>query len=180
MGCDIHWILERRGGGRWFGVESKSHWYSDDTLWKNFDETMKKPQYKLGGRNYDLFTSLSNVRGSGKAIATDGIPSDASKATLQEKAAWRSDGHSWGFLSGRKILSKLKNPTVGYWAEAALELLRSGEARTPLPDMAFDGDGEQIWSESQHEKLESLALGRELDDFEADPDSWRIVVFYDN
>lgn len=128
MGCDIHSFAEikrtmRDGSSRWDtvgrvfpypyhteGEPSIMSSYEDD----NKDAYESNPQFTTepyGGRNYDLFGMLANVRnGSGfagvdtgdgfKPIAMPrGVPEDASQYYKNEVASWGEDGHSHSYFT---------------------------------------------------------------------------------
>lgn len=101
MGCDIHLFVERLQDGKWTSCDD---WTSEDGYW-----TTKTDFY--GGRNYDLFAILADVRnGRGFAgtktgegfipmAAPRGVPADASPEYQRMVEQWFGDGHSHSFFT---------------------------------------------------------------------------------
>lgn len=81
MGCDIHFVIEKKVDDRWIGVASTDYGY--------------RPPAK--DRNYDFFGKLARVRGEGKRdpIGLPRDPSDLSSLLVKE---WGPDGHSLSWM----------------------------------------------------------------------------------
>jgi hypothetical protein len=193
MGCDIHWILERRHqDGAWEATYSKSRFYDRDHDWKSpyGEGSWQSPAMALSARDYDLFTALSGVRGDpGRKgeIATRGLPEDASD---HASMAFGEDGdlHSLGWIEGATVvrLAKARAPrSVSTWARQVLRLLDKPEAiREILPPYVLDPDAGRTFAdlagaESQHQKLERHRRADGLTPTD-DPANWRILIAYDH
>lgn len=193
MGCDIHWILERRHqDGRWEATYSKSRFYSKHFDWKTpYGEGLwKSPAMALATRDYDVFAVLSGVRGEpgpDGPLATDWLPEDASEHTLQ---AFGDDGdlHSHGWLPGSLLAGLAKtrgrSPARAF-AKSAVALLRmpqAGEAILP-PYIIDDENGwtfaDLAGAESHHQMLERHKRAEHLLPA-SDPEAWRLIIAYDN
>lgn len=107
MGCDIHWIIERKHplDGRWEAVLSESTEWDRCTPegedWPDFK--LRDPGMDFKSRDYSWFDILSSVRGSDQDaphIVTDGFPGDVSlhAATMLGWGIF-SDFHSHGSIS---------------------------------------------------------------------------------
>jgi hypothetical protein len=100
MGTDIHCALEIRKGGKWIAQMQRNEYFGK---WK--DEPEMTAKFDVGGRDYDLFAILGNVRnghgfagcdtGDGFNFITDlrGIPADASSQAIdalshEHSASW--------------------------------------------------------------------------------------------
>lgn len=197
MGCDIHWILERRDlDGNWHAVGCKSYVYDKifsqpsssnrQSVWQDY---WASPEGVLGGRNYDRFAALSSVRGEpprGRAqIMREGLPPNPSAYAAEE--CEDGDAHSHGWCSGQLIreLARKRRKHVSEFAKAVIELLESGRADVVLPKKIHDEERESRFvdlsgEESSHAKLERIAQSKQLADWRSDPGSWRLIVYYDN
>lgn len=89
MGCDIHFVVERRHKERahegWIGL------YATDAL----------PDRGLAARrDYDFFAEVASVRGSRspKGYYARGLPRDISALAWEEYTRWGSDAHSVSHL----------------------------------------------------------------------------------
>ena len=86
MGCDIHMIVEEKINGKWVAVSipsgfmSSSNWHQPPCL----------------DRNYQRFSALAGVRGTGPSPR--GAPVDASETTMALIDEWDIDGHSHSYL----------------------------------------------------------------------------------
>lgn len=200
MGCDIHWTIERlHQDGIWEGVLSKAHFYDQAAAggflpWKmtgaDRDAFYKKPQYQLGSRWYELFAALSDVRnddGEVKEFAlTFGVPADASKQFMQELDAIGSDGHSEGWALGSTVLSwraKRKSP-LATWARLLNQVLKAKHCDMIMSDRTTGHEDfsheEFAGGETAHETLARATRSSGLLCWKANPDAWRVLVFYDN
>lgn len=185
MGCDIHWILERRHqDGAWEAVQSDCRYW----LARRFDPTPAgtDPRALLDERSYATFARLSGVRGRPQpdgAVAADGLPDDLSAwaRTVAQGGGWRNN-HSPGHL-GPDALPRLDHPDTRRFAEGLRGLLASPFAAVPLAPLA-DPDGlgqfaDVLGLESAHARLAREARGAGLLPPDA-PDSWRLLLSYDN
>ncbi len=113
MGCDIHYVIERKHDNTWVGV------YSTDftnvpvgNLRGNKNETeIKSPAYvypDLKGRNYEFFEALCGVRSSNPNDfpSPEGIPDDSSSLTDMCLVRWNGDAHSESFDSLKDFVRK--------------------------------------------------------------------------
>jgi hypothetical protein len=109
MGCDIHFYVERREGGRWVSADE---WTTEDG--ENHVD-YKKAYYH--NRNYNLFSILADVR-NGRGFAgcktgegfnpisePRGIPDDASPEYRAAAESYGEDGHSHSFLTVAEIMA---------------------------------------------------------------------------
>lgn len=93
MGCDIHYVVERRKigvGDKWVGIYA-----SDVHPYPSQPNKWYRPLPRE--RNYNLFAEIAGVRGEGKKPL--GVPIDASDLTLAQVGYWDNDGHSHSFMS---------------------------------------------------------------------------------
>lgn len=82
MGCDIHYVLERKIGHRWLGLQSH---HGRNNL--------------ASQRNYMVFAELASVRGeSSKGRYPQFLPSDTSELAMHWVGHDGSDGHSHSHL----------------------------------------------------------------------------------
>lgn len=89
MGCDIHFIKEKKINGVWTGV-----YYSDEAI---------GDRPKVSQRSYPFFTELAGVRGESKTSHEPrGIPDDASAST---NLIYAEDGdHTPSWLSAKEFV----------------------------------------------------------------------------
>lgn len=99
MGADIHMYLEK------VSVAKRRDEVISSLL--GVEESDIKANWELiesdifGGRNYDLFGKLANVRRRNGITPLDeprGVPKDASKDYLKEINSWGWDGHSHSYF----------------------------------------------------------------------------------
>jgi hypothetical protein len=193
MGCDIHWILERRHqDGRWEATYSSSRFYICDHDWRTpyRQGSWQSPAMTLCARDYRLFAALSGVRGRpGRRgqIARDGLPADASAHALTAFGQ-DADLHSLGWIEGPAVvrLAKARSPTtVSIWSRQILRLLETPEAGREIlpPCVVVPGEGRTFadlaGAESQHQRLERHRRTAGLTSID-NPANWRILVAYDN
>ncbi len=81
MGCDIHFVIEKKKGHGWFGLSGTDYGY--------------RPGAKE--RHYNFFSELAGVRGEGPDAK--GVPDDASDLTLECLNHWKGDAHSMTYYS---------------------------------------------------------------------------------
>ena len=193
MGCDIHWILERRHpDGRWEATYSKSRFYSRDYDWKTpyGEGSWTSPAMVMTNRNYALFAALSGVRGNPGPqgpLAHDGLPENAS-AYARQAFENDIDLHSHGWLSGVTLL-QLAQPSapkvVQGFAKAAVALLATPEAqREILPPCIINPNEGQTFvdlarTETYHQRIERARRAMELLPI-SNPTAWRLLIAYDN
>lgn len=108
MGCDIHCALEVKIKGTW-----KAQLFPNKYFGKYGDERELTVIFDVGGRNYDLFAILGNVRngsgfagvktGDGFSFITDcrGVPADIDPATKEAL----SEEHSASWLTVKELLN---------------------------------------------------------------------------
>jgi hypothetical protein len=132
MGCDIHLHAEIREHGRWHKVDpsfpcrdcngtgtrntkhAKTKEDIEQLCWWCKGSKVAREWY--GGRNYDLFAMLADVRngrgfagcytGSGFKPISDpkGLPSDVCWEIKEESDRWGCDGHSHSYLTVKELL----------------------------------------------------------------------------
>lgn len=81
MGCDIHFVIEKKVNNKWIGLVSTDYGY--------------RPMAKE--RNYNFFSAIASVRGNGNRdpIGLPRDPSDLSRLLVKE---WDCDGHSISWM----------------------------------------------------------------------------------
>jgi len=94
MGADIHWYIERKKqDGSWVPVQSQAFTYiiTEGEMFSDPGEYFKRPEMRLGERNYDFFSIMSNVRRDkepfeqpGRQIAHEGLPDDAHPIVVED------------------------------------------------------------------------------------------------
>jgi len=109
MGCDIHMFSERKPQ-RPAMDEDKEVWENCDlfTMNKYFERDNEEGESQFnvvevcGGRNYDLFGVLANVRNerdNNFICEPKGIPSDCCAYIMEQQEYWGGDGHSHSWLT---------------------------------------------------------------------------------
>lgn len=82
MGCDIHFVVEKKIDGEWIGIMRK---YPRAGF--------------VGDRDYEFFTEVAGVRGrSDTAKYPRFLPEGISKLSLNEIISYGTDGHSHSWL----------------------------------------------------------------------------------
>lgn len=115
MGCDIHIHVETKKNGQWKKVGNVfDNPYYDEKYGKE-SWNYKKTDSPYGGRNYDLFAILANVRnGNGFAgydtgdgfIPMDmprGLPKDVTQTIKNKSEEWGVDGHSHSYFNLQEL-----------------------------------------------------------------------------
>lgn len=119
MGCDIHLYLEKKVYDYPKEEKKNRKWLSLDKWVQNEDslsdndslvwDTIYKESTYNGGRNYNLFTALANVR-SGYfdppapfISAPKGLPHDVSIPIKMRSEYYGSDGHSHSWLTLKEL-----------------------------------------------------------------------------
>ena len=87
MGCDIHFVIEKKKGKKWFGLCTTDFGY--------------RPHAK--DRDYDFFSKLAGVRGEGPE--PKGIPGLCSDLTLECLGNWKDDAHSITYMMVNEFVS---------------------------------------------------------------------------
>lgn len=88
MGCDIHFVIERKkNDSSWIGVASTDYGYDP----------------KARDRNYSFFAALASVRGESDRKPI-GLPEDASDLSLACIKDWDSDGHSHSWMGLKEFV----------------------------------------------------------------------------
>ena len=94
MGCDIHLVLERRSGSKWFAVNTfQGHANAN----RKAGDFMAQTYPAATQRNYTRFARLAGVRGKGPE--PKGLPLDASETTKFLSDDYGEDGHSHSYMS---------------------------------------------------------------------------------
>lgn len=130
MGCDIHFVVERRvirkdgTQSNWIGWVAEKCWvhYTNDNPPKRSWRYARASQ-----RNYSFFGKLANVRGDGTEPL--GMPDDASELALTESEYWGEDGHSHSYCSAQEFIEKC----AASQHEAAEIFLKSGHPAVKDP-----------------------------------------------
>lgn len=93
MGCDIHFILEKKMSGKWVGVQT--------------DYFCSGP---ARARWYGFFAELGMpYRGeSGSGEPLNGVPDDASETAKAIIEDWKDDGHSHSWLTADQFIAAYK------------------------------------------------------------------------
>lgn len=112
MGCDIHMYVEKLVSGKWTAADK---WERDP----EDDNRLSVPYGRgiYGGRNYNLFAILANVR-NGRGFAgldtgdgfnpialPKGLPDDVSPEIKECAERWGVDGHSHSFFTVAELLA---------------------------------------------------------------------------
>jgi hypothetical protein len=117
MGCDIHWIIERKhSDGDWEAVASKAYTY--EVLWETSASNYHLPVFSFGSRDYQLFGILSGVRcdipnQSEYLAGTNELPGDASEHSLLSQPLDDPDLHSHGWFTLGQIRAAVAEDAPG-------------------------------------------------------------------
>ena len=103
MGCDIHFVLEKRKKGKdnWLGVYSTSAPSPERATSRNTD--CHDHGVLLEQRDYRFFAALAGVRGEGPE--PNGLPEDMSELAQDFVDGWRENGHSHGHCTAFEFIS---------------------------------------------------------------------------
>ena len=169
MGCDIHWILERKQeNGKWEAVLSKN-WYPT-YIFKDgpsprydpaeYELLTNHPAYRLGYRDYIVFCALSSVRPpdedyDGEHIATKGIPENASQHVLINFED-DIDLHSHGYFTLGDLKEAMKDPD----ADIFDRLIEEDEDSVASVNAYLDAF---IAVSKRSDELTTILIGREWD-----------------
>ena len=169
MGCDIHWVIEKKIGtmyeneaSGWVGVAMKYH---TPKLPLSADITAETPighEPIYSDRDYRFFAALAGVRGEGPEPR--GLPDDISELARIDIDDHGDDGHSHSWATLREF--------VMTWLSVArpkiYEAITSGVTAARLGDVAL------------HEEVRK-ALGYYTGVSRlSDIDDYRVVYFFDN
>lgn len=122
MGCDIHLFAEIKPKKTLLDriFRKKTKWSCADLVTPNEDypEYSKMPfdisyknRFYTGGRNYNLFSALANVRSEHFLQKVEpisypkGVPKDVSEFVKDKIEEYGSDGHSHSYLSLQELRS---------------------------------------------------------------------------
>jgi hypothetical protein len=129
MGCDIHFIIEKRfetsDGNRWIGVFDK---YETPRM-RTDKEPVEKPEgFRAWGRDsvfgnrwYAFFAALAGVRGDGPE--PNGLPEDISELAQAIVDEYGEDGHSHSHLPYREFCHRYSVLTGEVFKDADIEYL---------------------------------------------------------
>lgn len=122
MGCDIHWLIEKKFDKGWAPVLTSTQTFIP------YDTADKLPIFFTRYRNYDFFAEIAGVRGPGPE--PNGLPGDVSDASIIIATDWGSDAHSHGHLPLRAFIEKyLKSSGKETLATATAQAL---EGKDPI------------------------------------------------
>lgn len=164
MGCDIHFVVERKIEDHWVGVYSTDYspyLASDDDadrMVRRFDDGSTEyidPAPGCKSRNYKFFARIANVRGEG-GIDPIGVPDDMSALASIAVRDWGEDGHSYSHMPLKDF--------VTHWAVAH------------WPDTVA---GALITDRDRLDRLVREIAGNWVLDEEAAP-LYRVVFWFDN
>ena len=223
MGCDIHYAIERRGPDGWHCVmtktrffdlfETASHYFK---LWSPESWDMDHPDlpagltreglrsaYGLGNRNYERFSTLSDVRSAPERLtpplAISGLPEDPT-----DLVAWYLDiedhdlhSHGWLTLGDLRAVARAdpaaRTTELGFRAETDPVLFETAhdEIRRDIHEAAsfqrsllgcLDdpvlGGTIMLHEPSAHERLAAQNCARRL--LPVGDETVRVVIAYDN
>lgn len=117
MGCDIHMRAEVRKNNKWeiVGEVFPNRYYRPENELSEWNQPKTAEPY--GGRNYDLFAILADVR-NGRGFAgiktgegfvpisePKGIPEDASEEAKEFLNSYGGDGHSHSFFTVSELMA---------------------------------------------------------------------------
>lgn len=166
MGCDIHFVIERKFEDGWIGVYATGsgvrpafhYWDRTNPNGKNLYITNANGYMgpKLAERNYSFFAALAGVRGDGPEAK--GMPKDASELSHAMGEEWNSDGHSHSY------------DTLVDFVLAYLRSSDSAEVAKAVAEKLIDPEflGKKIFE----------LVGTYSD--EGTPDDYRVVYWFDN
>lgn len=135
MGCDIHIHVEYK---RY--VDGEIKWICGDyfTINPYHGVLENEPEYCVvdfcGGRNYDRFATLANVRNYGNTPYIDdprGLPDDVTRDVYKASARWGCDAHSHSYFTLKELLDY----------QSDIEPLRQRGMISPDAQKAFDERG---------------------------------------
>jgi hypothetical protein len=127
MGCDIHWVIEKKFDAGWAPVLTSSQTFIP------YDTADKLPIFFTRYRNYGFFAELAGVRGPGPR--PNGLPEDISDAGIIIATDWGMDAHSHGHLSMREFIEKFIKVSNGSLTEATAQAL---EGKDPVLEFFKD------------------------------------------
>lgn len=103
MGCDIHYVIEKKYRSEWVGVFCSSEYTFTRRDWDK-----PSPVDRLLDRNYTFFGLLANVRRGGLPGSEDTrpLPNDLSSWSRNEIEVYGEDGHSHSWHSLEEFVKK--------------------------------------------------------------------------
>jgi hypothetical protein len=117
MGCDIHFVIEKKFDNKWIGVYAKSE-TPDAMPEKEYGVTPGDwvHQYRrrmvFCNRNYGFFALLAGVRGGADDAVPLGVPEDMSELASVMVEQEGSDGHSHSHLPYRDFCERFALATA--------------------------------------------------------------------
>ena len=165
MGCDIHTFTEKKPSSPATGT-NKQVWRNTDLFEMNGYYDPNDPdegdEFSVieicGGRDYDLFSVLANVRNAGSEYICEpkGIPDDCCAYIRKQKERWDGDGHSHSWFTLHELKEyreKMRKQGImtkysGYMDSEDAELVDKGE----MPNMWW-GSGNapgRVYREWEH------------------------------
>lgn len=202
MGCDIHWIIERKHkDGKWEAVSSDTSEWMRQFSKNGYETDFDDPATAFSLRSYLFFGALSGVRcnEAGKIIGTLGMPedlSDYSNTGLEWSAPIDLHSHSWC------TLGRLRDAASGAYKTEFLEGAEALEAVTirlqQLEDFLvrdaaegptsilfgrrYDNEADQYHPDmstmSNHEKMQLVERGKYFEPMSGE--TVRLLFAYDN
>lgn len=166
MGCDIHFIVEKKINNRWIGVYSTRH----TPHMARSPQDMYTPWRTVwcDNRDYAFFAAISGVRGEGPE--PNGLPEDISELAQAIVDEWDGDGHGHGHMP---LLAFVRAKMRVNEAEVT-----AAEVTYWLTKTAADRTGWSYRGMGKHEY--SLADMSEYDAPELQDNGMRVVFFFDN
>lgn len=120
MGCDIHFVIERKHHGAWVGVYSTTSTPGLRDRDQPGHEVFCDRRFShLEDRDYTFFGALAGVRRDGPDA--NGFPDDASALARLDSQHWGADGHSHGHCSLDEFVTK--------WFASQSDVYRDGVSR---------------------------------------------------
>ena len=166
MGCDIHFIVEKKINDRWIGVYSTQH----TPHMARSPQDIYTPWRTVwcDNRDHSFFSAIAGVRGEGPE--PNGLPEDISELAQAIVDEWGGDGHSHGHMP---LIDFVRAKMRVNEAE-----ITAAEVTHQLTKTAAEQAG---WPYKNADKPEySLADMPEYDDPEPQDNYLRVVFFFDN
>lgn len=166
MGCDIHFIVEKKINDRWIGVYSTQH----TPHMARSPQDMYAPCRTVwcDNQDYAFFAAIAGVRGEGPE--PNGLPEDISELAQADADEWAGDVHSHGHMPLIDFVrAKMRvNEAEVTAAEVTHQLTKAGADRK---SWSYRGMGKNEYS---------LADMSEYHDPELQDNYMRVVFFFDN
>ena len=168
MGCDIHFVVEKKAAtGRWVGVHASDYGIYDGRLLSK-------------RRNYCFFAELASVRGeSSQGRQPLGLPKDMSDLTdlIANGPTWTADGHSFSYISAPEFLSAYRAALISeiqYYRSAVHPIIQKSADELEKRLKEIDGDPAEFCN---------LMLGFYPSDdpvYGEKEEDFRVVFWFDN